>query len=433
MIIKNHLKKLLKYKLFKYFFTKFYSKQVSIDDIKLDEVKKTISKVLDKCKSKEKLKVCFIVTTESKWKYHLVYETLKLESWVESASIVVVQNTYIKNSLKKDEFNRAVTWFENNGYEVLNPRVAGYATEVNIQKELKPDIIFYSDPYSFVGKSYDIARLYKNSLCCYSQYSFMILNAYESFYNLPFHNLLWCFFSETQFHKKLSEIHAKNEGTNVVVTGYPYSDVLHSARNTKPKSSRKKIIWAPHHTISQDQNQQSNFIALSRVMKSISASYPLIDFVFKPHPNLFNRLCESSLPEWGEDKAIIYYDWWRGQKNTSIQEGEYTELFLSSDALIHDSASFTLEYMLTGKPALFNLNKSINEYDLNDLGKAALATSYLGHKEKDIVEFIENVVINGNDPMIDIRIDFTKNNLNVSKKELASQKIVEHLRFALCK
>jgi hypothetical protein len=433
MIFKKHLRKLVKYRLINFLLANFRPRRVTLDDINLVQVDNTINNVLVKLKSKEKVNICFIVTMESKWKYHLVYEKLRLESWVENAVIAVVPNTFSHHSVRDVELKRTVLWFQNNGYEVLNTRVAGKTTEVNIQREFSPDIVFYSDPYPFVGKKNEITKIYKKSLCCYSQYSFMILNNYELFYNLPFHNHLWRFFAETNFHKNLSIKYAKNKGKNVIVTGYPYADILNNPTNIKQKVKRNKIIWAPHHTITTDTNQRSNFIALSSIMKSIVKSYIEIDFVFKPHPHLINRLCDPSLAGWGEEKAVEYYNWWRQQDNTSIQEGGYTELFFSSDALIHDSASFTLEYLLTGKPALFNLNRSVDEYDLNELGKAALTTSYLGNTEKDIVDFIEDVVIKGNDGMIDVRLDFIQNHLNVSEKESASQKIVDHIKLTLCK
>jgi hypothetical protein len=433
MIFKKYLRKLRKYRLIEFLFANFRPRRVTLDDINLVQVENTINNVLVKLKNKEKVKICFIVTTESKWKYHLVYEKLRLESWVESVVIAIVPNIHSHHSVRDNEFNRTALWFESNGYKVLNTLVAGKTKEVNIKREFSPDIVFYSDPYSFVGKRNEITKFYKKSLCCYSQYSFMILSAYELFYNLPFHNILWKFFAETEFHEKLSVKYAKNKGTNVFVTGYPYAEVLMNSPNQKREVNRRKIIWAPHHTITTEPHQNSNFLALASVMKSIANNYSQIDFVFKPHPHLINRLCDPSLTGWGEEKAVKYYNWWRQQDNTSIQEGEYAELFFSSDALIHDSASFTLEYLLTGKPALFNLNRSIDEYDLNELGKKALTTSYLGDTEKDIVDFIEDVVVKGNDCMLDVRLDFIKNHLNVSEKESASKKIVDHIKLTLCK
>lgn len=69
-------------------------------------------------------------------------------------------------------------------------------------------------------------------------------------------NLVWKLYSETKSHKKYSQQYAYNKGINTIVSGYPGIDNLINPQyqykdvwKIKDRSI-KRIIWAPHHTIS---------------------------------------------------------------------------------------------------------------------------------------------------------------------------------------
>ena len=85
--------------------------------------------------------------------------------------------------------------------------------------------------------------------------------------------------------------------------------------------------------------------------------------------------------------------------NTQLEESAFIDLFMNSDAMIHDSASFTVEYHYTRKPCLFTANdiQSVRE-PLNELGRAALDAHYQGADEGDVHRFLDEVVLAGNDP-----------------------------------
>lgn len=76
-----------------------------------------------------------------------------------------------------------------------------------------------------------------------------------------------------------------------------------------------------------------------------------VQIVFKPHPMLYRTLCEHS--EWGKERTDAYYSMWNNMSNTQLEEGDYTELFMQSDAMIHDCGSFILEYLAVDKPCMF--------------------------------------------------------------------------------
>ncbi|MQD55321.1 CDP-glycerol glycerophosphotransferase family protein, partial [Vibrio parahaemolyticus] len=384
------------------------------------------SKIVKKLKNKKKISITFFVTSVSKWKYHELYRKLLDESFFEEVNVCILPLTHIQKELSDKEYLNCVKWFKINGYNTIE------RNEINEHT----DIVFYSDPYDFIEKRFRIENMSKHFLCCYSQYSYMALNAYEGFYNLNFHNMLWRFFSESNYHSNLSKKYCGNKGSNVIVSGYPYSEILlKETENSKGENRRIKflLIWAPHHTIEQENGQQSNFLKFSDIMQSFSEKYKdKIDFVFKPHPNLKSRLYKSEHLGWGKAKTDDYYTWWDSQENTQCHEGEYTKLFQESDGLIHDSASFVFEYMLTKKPSLFLIDKKVEQLDFNELGKKAVKRSYITSDAHGIESFIQSVIIDKCDYKIDGRVDFIFNDLDVDLSNPPSNVIINELKSELC-
>jgi hypothetical protein len=80
---------------------------------------------------------------------------------------------------------------------------------------------------------------------------------------------------------------------------------------------------------------------------------------------------------------------------------------MTSDAMIHDSGSFSVEYHYSGNPVLYiadNFEQQVAEK--GELGKLAMHQHYVGKCKEDIIRFIEEVVLNENDPMKEGRKEF---------------------------
>ena len=114
------------------------------------------------------------------------------------------------------------------------------------------------------------------------------------------------------------------------------------------------------------------------------------------------------------------------RNNCQLEEGEFEELFLQSDAMILDSISFIAEYTAVNKPALFTVGRKarvfLNEYGMENYKVLYEAKSDL---KKEICQFIENVVINENDYKLNDRTEFMKKNLLPPSGKTASQNIYD--------
>ena len=112
-------------------------------------------------------------------------------------------------------------------------------------------------------------------------------------------------------------------------------------------------------------------------------------------------------PDWGKEKTDAFYKLWETMPNTKVETGNYIDLFMTSDAMIHDSSSFSVEYLYTGKPVMY-FSRNENEYrkELNGLGNGSLDQHYIGTNTDAIYSFIDNIVLGSNDPKKEQRNKF---------------------------
>ena len=234
-------------------------------------------------------------------------------------------------------------------------------------------------------------------------------------------------------HKEYSRLYARNHGSNVVVTGYPGIDPLVegkvSSNPWKPSEMDvKKIIWAPHHTVKPAGKVfYSCFMQYAEFMLEMAQKYSdKIQIAFKPHPLLRVKLNDI----WGQEKTDDYFRRWEELPNCLYTEGDYTDLFLTSDAMIHDSGSFLIEYLYTGKPIMrTNNGQDLNEL-LNPFALDCLGVSYQADNTDDVEQFILNV-IDQKDEMHQVRTKFMKERLMPPYGKTASQNIFDDLLNSL--
>lgn len=417
--ISNKIKKNLLYQLF-------------IQKIVENNHKKAIKKI----REKKIINVAFFLINLSQWKYEKLYFLLKDDDRFNPIVFVCPFITYSKE-IMKSELRNAFQYLSEREYNVINI-IDEDGSLIDAKKVFKPDLVFFSSSWSHTYKPY-LVHNFLDTLTAYVPYAYTSSGIFDINFNKPIHNLSWKFFVESTLHKKWAQEHSYSHGKNVVVTGYPGLDILldstYKPKNPwKPqKNKKKRIIWAPHHTIPGHQNIEfSNFLEYSELMLDIAGKYKdFIQFAFKPHPNLKGKLYEDK--EWGENRTNLYYKRWEELPNGQLEEGSYVDLFLTSDAMIHDSRSFIAEYLATQKPVMFLMRNSKIKMATNCIGLKAFEKMYIGKQDSDIIHFIEEVVLLGNDIMKNERKEFFKNYLNPPNNKLASENIYDHIVDQLIK
>lgn len=385
-------------------------------------------KALEIVRKKEVVKVAFFLTHESVWKYEELYNLMLQHSKFEP-QLFVCPVVDFGNENMLSEMKKTYDSFSNRGYNIIRVFNQETGKYLDIKKTFSPDIVFFTNPYEGLQDYRYYIKQFTKTLTCYVPYAIMMVN-YEFIYNLNFHNLVWKIFSETPLHKEIAINIQRIKGRNTVITGYPGFDPL--LINKKPKDvwkinnrGLKRIIWAPHHSMN-ELNKVANFLEYYDFFLELALLYKdKLQFAFKPHHLLRVKL--ESDAYWGKEKTNNYYNKWENLENGQFENSDYINLFLTSDALIHDCGSFMAEYLITGKPSLFMVrDESIMEY-WNEFGKNALAVHYKSKNQKQIIDFIENVVLAENDLMKEERDAFVNKILLPKNNMTASENIMNYL------
>ena len=384
----------------------------------------------EKLKHQEHIRVVFFMQNPSMWKYDYLYRLMAKSSRYEPIVVVVpysVQTQYDQSEMAS-ELSRAEQFAIQKGYRYILAYDFEGKKYVDIRAKVNPDIVFFSMPYKTANKHTYLYH-YRDILTCYVQYGIACINTYKANYDLAFFNLLWRFFVETEYHKVDSQNHSFCRGENVEVVGslgmealvdphYVPKDVWKAGNDGK-----KRIIWAPHHTVDYLFNF-SNFLVYSDFMLTLAQKYKnKIQIAFKPHPFLRYKMFNI----WGKEKTEAYYQRWQDMDNTQLEEGNYIDLFLTSDAMMHDCGSFTAEYLYTGKPVMFMQRDDKVLDTWTAFGRKCFDMHYAGRNEADIELFINNVVISGNDTMYDERTNFRNNTLVINDGLLPSERILKSI------
>lgn len=398
----------------------------------ISKTRKHQLKTLENLKNKKQVIVAFFLQTPSTWKYDALYKKLAKSERFKPIVIITPYNVHINYS-KSERLNvikQSEIFAKEQNYNVVTSYNFENKKWLNIRKLINPDIIFFTKPYKDTLPAYYIYE-FRDKITCYVPYGVWLLkDRVIDNYNLPLQNLLYHFFLETEINLPYAKKYSIRKGDNISLVGnlgmerlmdkkYIPKDVWKSQSKNK-----KRIIWAPHHTVNYMFNT-SNFLSYYDFMLEMAKKYEdKIQFAFKPHPVLKFRL----LNLWGQEKTEKYYSQWKNFPNTQLEEGYYDDLFLMSDAMIHDSITFTVEYIYTNKPSCFTVrNKNIETTYWNEFAQMAFNLHYHAYNEKDIESFIENIVLNGKDIIYDERKVFYDNYLYPKDEIMPSNKIMQIL------
>ena len=380
---------------------------------------------------KERINVVFVAMSISMWRYQDLYEAISKHPRFKATIVILPGKQYSKEQQLSDK-EKLIRYFTEKRCQFV---VDEDSTKGNIIKELHPDILFYPQPYlKCFDKKYEHIA-FRSKLLCYYPYAFWMSKEAWS-YDQPLHSYAWKLFYSTELHRKDAKAYALNRGRNIEVVGYPNAD--HFLRGKfddvwKPQEKlKKRIIWAPHFTIKPGYVSQSNFLWMADFMLNIANEYSdKIQFVFKPHPLLFSELCKH--PDWGEEKTKQYYEAWQSGENTQLESGEFIDLFMTSDAMIHDSGSFCVEYHYSGNPTMY-IAKNFEEQvaEKGEFGQLAMRLHYVGKNEEDITRFIEVTVLQGDDPMKEVRRRFVEQFLIPPHGKTVTENTMDILLKAFC-
>lgn len=360
--------------------------------------------------SEGKIKVAFILVFNSVFPTRPVFEAM-LDNPRFDPYIVIAPNVSRGHHYQMQVYTEALTALSE---QYPGRVIEGYCEKYDTYYELKDEfkLIFFCNPYpKLVHRFHSLDYfLDKDVLTVYANYGFAALSFWNEVLTTEFYNKIWLACIETATNLSYLKKHQQISGINGEVTGYLKMDKMASV--VPEKRERKRIIISPHHTVwGWSTLNIGNFLTYSDLFLELPKRYPQIDFVFRPHPLLFSNLIAHKL--WTQEQIDAYVRKLEENGNAVYDHsGDYFDQFVNSDAMIHDCGSFIGEYLYTEKPCCYMLKSEEQTREgLVPLGQKCMENYYKAFEEKDIIAFIEDVVLKGNDPMKEQREAFVRTEL----------------------
>lgn len=400
--------------------------------IRIQRIQHNYKKVLVRVQNKKKVKVVFFLMHHADWKYEVIYRLMDKDDRFEPIVVVCPYSVY-GDDFMLNVMETAYQTFLENGYKVIKSFNAETESWLDVKKEINPDLVCFTTPWKLTKPEFLIDN-FLDRLTCYVPYGYETSHLHEIYYDGELQNMVWKFYLENYVHKTISLKYSRNKSCNTVVSGYPGMDRFLYGNN-KPKDvwkikerKIKRIIWAAHHSIPGmgSSLDYSTFLDYYDIILKLAEEFKnKIQIAFKPHPILKEKLGSDEI--WGKLRTEQYFQKWKSLENGQLEEGDYMDLFFTSDALIHDCGSFVAEYMYTGKPVLYLMKDENIAERFNQVGQMALDTFYQGKNLDNIYQFIQKVVLEESDPLKADRDKLFSNVINAPGKLTASENIYNDL------
>ncbi len=373
------------------------------------------------------VKVVFFAIDVALWHYQHLYEIMVADS--RFLPTIVISPCFCRKEREQDAEGLR-EFLDGKGIPYIDYQEGKQPYDV--KGIINPDIVFYSQPYEHLLFPEHDCRNFYDRLVCYAPYYFP--TGVRWAYNLHFSNLAWRIYYSHPYQIDIAKKRASNHGRNARLVGYAKADEFlqpqhhDNWKRIADGRTRKRLIWAPHFSIfPRKLPLRSNFLWMAELMVTIAREYSdQIQIAFKPHPALLTQLYIH--PDWGKERADHYYELWNQMDNTQLETGQYIDLFMTSDAMIHDSGSFVAEYHYSQKPVMFvarDLSSIMT--DVSIIGKEAYNACYIGKDEADIRHYLDEVVLGGNDPMLSERQQFYNKYLLPSNGKSVAQNILDDI------
>lgn len=383
--------------------------------------KKVLKNLKEKIKS-QKLNVIFLANEPQKWSYDSVYREFENSPYFEP-KIIVIPRYRVHTGLDSTRMTleEQYNFFKERHYNVEY----GYKNNEYIDlKTFNPDIIFYLQLAEVPGID-DPIIVSEYALTAYCPYAYGISD-YKREYLQCFHKLLFVYFNEHQINIDRFEGYKTGNSLNCVVTGHPKLDVYLKQNNIDVSKYWKnpdqfKIIYAPHHSFQKDSKFNfSTFPQNYKYILELAKKHPETTWLFKPHPMLKFSIIDEGLMS--EDETNKYYQEWKEIGNY-YDNGDYFDIFKSSDLMITDCASFLAEYLPSGHPLIRLRNPKSTR--LNKLGEFITSEYYNAYSNEDLEQLFTEIVTKKNDYKKEDRLRLINQIFN--QNQTSASKIKEYI------
>ncbi|ATO19231.1 hypothetical protein BS636_05910 [Acinetobacter sp. LoGeW2-3] len=355
---------------------------------------------IDRLKKKKKKVIGFFVSDYRKWNLGDFFSILK-NSKIYIPKIILLKEKTVPNT-EDSRYIEQLNYFKSIDEDlILRENFTHSAFSEKILKDI--DVIFYQQPWD--GMAYWVQKFHKNILSCYIPYSYIIYKSHLDYSVRGFHCFIWKYFAHTTQHISTYLSYEENHADKLEVIGYPKLDVYQKPIQSKPFAekfgnlSKKKIIYAPHHSFNGSALQIGTFQWNGDFIKELKEQENSL-WCLKPHGRFRYSVISHQIMT--EIEIDDYLQSWEEKNSFIYDRGDYFDLFRDSDILITDCSSFLAEYFPTGNPIIW-LKSANSKVEFNDFGQYISQGFYIVNNLEELKNIYKKLVIDNVDPLKDIR------------------------------
>jgi hypothetical protein len=379
---------------------------------------------------KEKIKIAFVLYDTSIWCGDDLYNLFTRDERFETSILFCMRANKLEDEAAKKDFLQGVEQFKSHGLNVI--AVEEWNSDTPVQ-----DVLIFLTPYFAALSKEPLTKMFTpKTLMTYVPYALDVIKF--NFFKYPIYHVSWKLFFYSAMSVREYDKNCYVGMPRGFYSGHPKIDSFFTGNANFSffwkiaRANTKKIIWAPHWSISEG-IMNSTFQWNYKFMYEFAKAHPEISWVVKPHPNLFfSTVKEGIFPS--VEAFEEYLQKWNDLPNAQVYLGAYYQaIFATSDGMIHDSSSFVAEYQYVDKPMIYLTRGTQKFYEL---GEKILKVSYLvnGKDFEAIAALIQKVFIDGNDDKAAERKEVFDKYLNYTKfngmlaSEFVYRKIADELR-----
>jgi len=396
-------------------------------------IARTLKLAVQRIRRKSKIKLGFVLYSASMWCGDEIYNSFARDDRFETTFFFCLKRTNSQNEFVQADYWQGVERFKEHGLNVVT------VTERNPKIPAQDVLIFLTPYYGELPKIFQAPEIKMTTLFVNIPYTLDVSNR-PAFLDSPFFYVLWKMFFPSKIALELQDKTCRVGMPRGIYSGYPKMDIFFQNVdfNFEWKMARpdaKKIIWAPHHSITDKGVCYANFRWNHQFMYEFAKAHPEISWIVKPHPYLHHSaVVEKVFPS--VEAVKEYFQKWDDLPNARVYTGAYYQaIFATSDGMIQDSASFLAEYQYVDKPMIY-LTREGGKF--NELGKMILSVSYCvdGKDLLATAALMQKVFIDGIDDkaaerrkLFDEQLNYPKHN-GMTASEFIYKSIADELKEA---
>ena len=256
--------------------------------------------------------------------------------------------------------------------------------------------------------SLSMKKLSMHSLLCFIPYGYEFGSSIhlDITYNTNFLNSVFCCFPENKdaydYLIRASRLDAYSGMRDIFCLGFPRFDLIEPVEENVSK--RTLFLWTPRWSVN-EKNDRSHFLDYYNVLLDYFIRHPDKKLIIRPHPLMFKNFLEKDILTESDVANIMM----KVNSTSNIRwdsNKDYLCTFETSEVLITDYSTITIEFFAMNKPIIYcgNIN------NVNTIGRKMLTGVY---KAKDAMELISRI-----DYLSENKSDYYSQNKKMIQEEI---------------